>query len=352
MRPAGRLKLGFYPLPAIEAERIRALLSFSPAIEFSALDPCVGDGVAFSRLLEGTQARAYGIEIDSFRSEQAGQNGIEVLHANTFSVRCPSASLSLLYLNPPYDYTSGERGNQRLEKLFLEHCFPWLKAKGVLIFVLARGELRGCARLLAENFSDLRVFRLTEPECLHYRQVVVLALRRSRREHLSDEALERALDGLNHLAGEDQLRALSLCDMTDFRYPVPQSGPVKLTSQAIPLDEVEDLLPRSAAYRQAMRVLIHEPCRFEERPLTPLHGGHVSLLATAGMLNGVFGEGKDRHIAHWRSVKVSDQWEEEGDKGVILKHERESFSHELSLVFGNGRIQVLTHQKQEQEEEP
>lgn len=349
MRLAGRLKLGFYPLPAVEAERIRAHLSFSPATEFSAVDPCVGDGVALSQLLQGTQGRAYGIEIDSFRAEQAGQIGIEVLHANTFSVRCPAASISLLYLNPPYDHASGERGNQRLEKLFLEHCFPWLKAKGVLIFVLQRGELRGCARLLAENFSDLRVFRLTEPECMHYRQVVVLASRRSRREHLSDEALTSALVPLSDLVAHDQLPSLHRPDMADFRYPVPDSRPVKLTSQAIPLDEVEDLLPRSAAYRQAVRVLIHQPCRLQERPLTPLHGGHVSLLATAGMLNGVFGEGDDRHIAHWRSVKVSDQWEEAGENGIILKHERESFSHELSLVFRNGRIQVLTHQKQEEE---
>jgi hypothetical protein len=27
------------------------------------------------------------------------------------------------------------------------------------------------------------------------------------------------------------------------------------------------------------------------RPITPLHGGHVGLLCTAGLLNGVFGQG-------------------------------------------------------------
>jgi hypothetical protein len=30
---------------------------------------------------------------------------------------------------------------------------------------------------------------------------------------------------------------------------------------------------------------------------------HVGLLCTAGLLNGVFGEREDRHIARWRSVK-------------------------------------------------
>jgi hypothetical protein len=54
VRPHGKIKLGFFPLPIPEAERLRAWLSFSS--EFSALDPCVGDGVAFTHFLKGTQA--------------------------------------------------------------------------------------------------------------------------------------------------------------------------------------------------------------------------------------------------------------------------------------------------------
>lgn len=257
--------------------------------------------------------------------------------------------ISLLYLNPPYDHQAGENGNQRLEKLFLGHCFRWLKASGVLVLVVPSSQVRQCARLLAENFSEVRIFRLSEPECLRYRQVVVLALRRSRRAQLSDEALARAMDALSEMAADEALPSLSESNVPDFRYTVPSSGGVKLTSQAIPLDQVEDLLPRSAAYRQAARMLIHEPCLLRGRPLTPLHGGHVSLLATAGMLNGVFGEGEDRHIAHWRSAKLCDRWEEVDENGVILKHERESFSHEVSLAFRDGRIQVLSHGKREEE---
>ena len=63
MRPHGRTKLGFYPLPTREGGRLRAWMAFPP--EFSALDPCVGDGVAFAHLLGDSQARRYGIEIDA-----------------------------------------------------------------------------------------------------------------------------------------------------------------------------------------------------------------------------------------------------------------------------------------------
>src|ERR1700756_3097301 len=102
MRLAGRLKLGFYPLPAIEAVRIRNRLQLPE--EFCALDPCVGDGVAFAHFLKSAHAHAYGIEIDAFRAEQATQLGIRVIQANAMTVRCPAESVSLLYLNPPYDF--------------------------------------------------------------------------------------------------------------------------------------------------------------------------------------------------------------------------------------------------------
>jgi 16S rRNA A1518/A1519 N6-dimethyltransferase RsmA/KsgA/DIM1 with predicted DNA glycosylase/AP lyase activity len=71
------------------------------------LDPCVGDGAAFTRLLRGTCARCYGIEIDANRVEQARRLGSEVLQADALEVRCPTEASSLLYLNPPYDLRPG-----------------------------------------------------------------------------------------------------------------------------------------------------------------------------------------------------------------------------------------------------
>ena len=105
MRPQGKLKLGFFPLPAVEARRLRNCLVFPK--QFSALDPCVGDGVAFKCLLDGITAYSYGIEIDAYRAEQAKASGIDTLHANTMDLRCAADSLSLLYMNPPYDLEAG-----------------------------------------------------------------------------------------------------------------------------------------------------------------------------------------------------------------------------------------------------
>ncbi len=343
MRPQGQTKLGFFPLPVAEARRLKNWLSFPE--RFSALDPCVGDGLAFTHLLDGVSAHRYGIEIDASRAEQARAFGVETVQANAMDVRCPPEAVSLLYLNPPYDWESGESNNQRLELVFLEHSYRWLKTGGVLLFVIPQPRLAKCARLLSEHFTDLRVFRLTEPACLQYKQIVVLATRRKRHARVTDAAL---LDGVRYLEALTMKPELEpLGDAAEVRYEVPASEPAVLTNMGIPLDEVEDLLLESGAYRQAGRVLLPKVNDVKGRPLTPLHGGHVGLLCTAGMLNGVFGDGEARHIAHWRSVKFTDHWEEQEEDGTKILHDRERFSHELTLVFADGKTQVLTHEKKE-----
>src|SRR5947209_9871040 len=271
MRPHGKTKLGFFPLPVLEAEQLKKCLAFPP--EFSALDPCVGDGVASSRLLEGTRVRRYGIEIDANRAEQATRLGIDTLHANTMDVRCPAESLSLLYLNPPYDFETGQTNNQRLELVFLEHAYRWLKPGGVLLFVIPQPQLRPCARILSEHFSDLSVFRLTEPASVQYKQVALFGVRRKRHQHLRDSALLDSMRRLEILSNKPGLDVLG--EASAIRYEIPQSGPITLTNAAIPLDEVEESLPDSAAYRQASRVLLPRRRDVRGRPLTPLHGGHV-----------------------------------------------------------------------------
>src|SRR5579862_1169651 len=247
MRPHGKTKLGFFPLPVSEATRLKNCLAF--ASEFSALDPCVGNGVAFTHLLHGASAHRYGIEIDANRAEQARALGIEILQANAMDVRCPPEAVSLLYLNPPYDWECGESNNQRLELVFLEHSYRWPKAGGVLVFVIPQLRLAKCARLLSEHFADLRVFRLTEPACLEYKQIVVLGTRRKRHAKVSDAVLLDGVCNLEALATDAELEPLG--DNPEFQYEIPASEEVVLTHVGIPLDEVEDLLLESTAYRQA-----------------------------------------------------------------------------------------------------
>ena len=135
MRLAGRECLGFYPLPVREAERIRRFLAFSEK-QCSALDPCLGDGAAFAQIASDKKVLCYGVELDAGRAEQARTKRIDVIHGNCFDVQCPVESFSLIYLNPPYDFEISEEESQRMEKLFLELVYRWLKPLAVLLLVV------------------------------------------------------------------------------------------------------------------------------------------------------------------------------------------------------------------------
>jgi hypothetical protein len=103
MRLSGRERLGFYPLPLREAERIRRFLVF-PDKQCCAFDPCVGDGAAFAEIASDKNVQRCGVELDTGRAELARISGIEVIHGDCFDVQCPVESFSLIYLNPPYDF--------------------------------------------------------------------------------------------------------------------------------------------------------------------------------------------------------------------------------------------------------
>lgn len=340
MRNAGRLKLGYYPLPLSEAQRLRAHLVI-PEQSFTALDPCVGDGRAFQMLVARTAALKYGIELDAYRMEQARSLGIEVLHGDTLEVQCRADSLSFLYLNPPYDFEIGKTDNQRMEAVFLRHTGRWLMPQGVLFFIIPQRQLERCSKTLAEHFEQIRVYRLSDPESIRFNQIAVLAVRRSRGRRLRDEELETRTQELDALSEKKDLPFLP--DQPELQYLIPTAQPATFIYSGLPLDEIEDRLVESSAYRQIKRIVLHERSTARGRPLTPLHGGHVGLLCTAGMLNGVFGAGELRHIATWQSRKYTVTWQEE-DEGKDVKHIREYFSHECALLWIDGRSQVLTHE--------
>ncbi len=193
MRIAARSKLGFYPLPLPEAERIGRFLAF-PDSQCCALDPCVGNGAAFAEIASGEKVLRYGVELDAGRAGQARTKGIEVIHGNCFDVQCLVESFSLIYLNPPYDFEISEEKSQRMEKLFLDHVYRWLKPLGVLVLVVPAKRIADCAVVLSRYFRDVSIHRLTEPESMRYQQVVVFGLRRTgqERDRLRDSEIIQA----------------------------------------------------------------------------------------------------------------------------------------------------------------
>ena len=345
MRSVARLKMGYYPLPESEAVKLRSFLNFStPA---SVVDPCVGQGTALRLLTEDADVRPYGVELDAERALAAAAAGIEIVQGNTFDAAARPESFSLLYLNPSYDSEIGSVANNRMERLFLEHTFRWLVPEGVLILVIPFERLKDCEGILSSHFARLSVLRLTDEESVRFRQVVVVGLRRNMRGSAL-ESNSRQLKKISPYGSLNELPTLEPGAMEP--YTVPGSSDGTLSYRGLPYDTLEDLLTRSGAWQQAAPFLLPREDVATGRPITPLHGGHVGLLCTAGLLNGVFGEGGGRHIARWRSVKhVTTFTEDDGDTQIV--HHRERWTNELRLVYADGRTLKLTEAPARIEEE-
>jgi hypothetical protein len=344
MRNSARKTMGYYPLPENEAQKFRSLLEYAGTA--SILDPCVGQGTALNLITSGAIVRRYGIELDAERARIAGASGIETIQGKTFDAVVRPESFSLLYLNPPYDSEIGWIGNRRMEAVFLEHTYRWLVMGGVLILAIPFERLHDCAGILSSHFGTLNVLRMTDQDSVQYRQIAVLGVRRDVRG-AAVEKNKRQLQAIGLYGSFQNLPELDpgVC----APYPVPASDSVEMSYRGLPYDILEDLLPHSGAWKQVAPLLMPHDDVATGRPITPLHGGHVGLLCTAGLLNGVFGEGSDRHIARWRSVKhVTTFVEDEGDAQII--HHRERWANELRLVFADGRTLKLTETAPNQED--
>src|SRR6204780_1626374 len=236
-----KLRCNYYPLPAREAERIRNLLRFPPE-PFSAVGPCVGEGLAFAAILKDAGARRYGIELDGYRAEQAAPSLTRIIQGNCIETHCPVESFSCIYLNPPYDWALAGSTRERLEPVFLNHTFRWLIPGGVLLFVIPAERAADCSQILASHFKQVRTFRLSDPESVRYRQVLIAGVRRTRRERdkLRDREISEGRYRFTTL-GREYESLPDLADSCDDPYAVPTSGPVALTFKGLPLDELEDL---------------------------------------------------------------------------------------------------------------
>jgi hypothetical protein len=341
-RNAARLKLGYYPLVENEAKRIRQFLQFPDSC--AAVDPCAGTGRALALIAGDTGTRLYGIELDAFRAADARNTLDQVIHGSTFDAHSPVESYSLLYLNPPYDDEVHEDRSRRSEAVFLEHCFRWLMPKGVLILVIPAQRVTTCSTMLASHFREVAMYRLADPESEKYKQVVVFGIRRSRyeRERLKDRDFQAQRSFLSYAAAV-YAKISPLRDTPDPIYIVPGGqAAVRLTYNGLPFDAIEDSLPSSRAYREAVRSVFAPPIHVAGRPLTPLHEGHAGILSCSGLLNGVFGQDHLRHVACWQTSKKIDHIEETNDRGVTTLRDRERFTQSLTVIYADGRTAEIS----------
>ena len=153
MRLAGIEKGGYYPYPPHMAEATASWFIPLPAgTRGRLLDPCAGEGEIASLLGKLLNCETWGCELFPYRAEKAAARMDKCHSAAWESCSLTDESVTLLWLNPPYD--DDRHGEEkRLELAFLKSTTPKLVRGGVLAFVIPQRILRlaEIARYLALN---------------------------------------------------------------------------------------------------------------------------------------------------------------------------------------------------------
>jgi tRNA1(Val) A37 N6-methylase TrmN6 len=99
------------------------------------LDPCAGEGEIASLLGKLLNCETWGCELFPYRAEKAAARMDKCHSAAWESCSLTDESVTLLWLNPPYD--DDRHGDEkRLELAFLKSTTPKLVRGGVLAFVI------------------------------------------------------------------------------------------------------------------------------------------------------------------------------------------------------------------------
>jgi hypothetical protein len=72
--------------------------------------------------------------------------------------------------------------------MFLDNTYRWLRMEGILILVIPFERLHDYTGTLSSHFASLRVFRMTDPDSVQYRQIVVFGVRREVRNFAQSHA--------------------------------------------------------------------------------------------------------------------------------------------------------------------
>lgn len=322
--------MGYYPTPLGVVERISSFLEF-PQDNMNLLDPCCGEGLALKKLAEDFKTTTYGIELDEYRVKQAKSNLDHVIKGSYEDAKISNNAFSCLFLNPPYDWeTSFDDNSERKEKTFLKGTVKYLKPSGTLIYIIPQHRLtEDIAKILSYRFEDFNTFKFPDNDYKNFKQIVLFGSKK-RKSWVNECDFEK-------------LEAIHRKELPEIpyskepRYKLPSSGRVQLfCSSLIDEKELEKEMEKSVLW-QKFNGYGEMNGNDLGRPPLPLHTGHLGLLLANGCLDGVVGEGEDKHIVRGKVEKVTHKFEEYKEN-TLIEREVEKYKVSIKLLKKDGEI--------------
>ena len=236
-----------------------------------------------------------------------------------------------------FQYVYRDEGGSRVrsEKQFLVQSIRTLMLGGLLVYIVPYYRLTpDICNILAENFSDLSVWKFTSGEFARFHQAVVLGLRRKPTE--DDEAADRL--GAQTLTPE---MIPCITELEENRYVLPNVAKTVevFRGERFNEKELERQLTRSGSFTRLLNAKSALDST-EKHPLLPLSIGQIGLIGGSGMINGLI-ECDTPHIIKGRIVKVKnvereEQFDQRGNHTGAEVHEVISNKMIFNVLTPNG----------------
>lgn len=308
-------KGGFYPTPPVEMEYIIKRLKVEEDSEVNLIDPCCGKGLALKQWKDNIKSKgaaptSYGIEIEKSRANEAESNVDNIAKGAYEEVRMSHNAFSAMYLNPPFMRMNGER----MELTFLRDLTTnYLQTGGIFVFNIPQIVLKDIARLLANRFDDIKVYRFSDENFDAYKQVIVYGIRskkgiRTEKQRQKQYKVEHDLSRFS-FASKDELPTLDTPDWDSVYYTIPRHEREVATFQSMRV-EAEDVIRSLEApsndffnkvYERVNDINIAQ--RDGINPAMPLKTAHMATAIASGTLPEDMGD----HLLVGISKQVHDE---------------------------------------------
>jgi len=340
-RFASQEKLGFYATPVSLYRRIFGFVfpfTQTNRGQCLLLDPCCGEGDALRHFRDylvgdlngnaGLEVVTHGIEMESKRASKSRQVLDKVLVGDAFGSTISHKVFSLLFLNPPYDYSGdSETVGKRLEVEFLKKFVYMLAPGGLLVFLIPWHVLgyKRTAEILTYRFENIRVFRFPDEES-GFKQVVLYGTMKSVAERDVEAAEKLKFMGLS----EYKIPVLPEEPEQVYHLPVLEPGPYIFRHNEPPIEEVEKEVREAGLLESVFRELYRSYSH--RRPILPLRRGHLVSLLAAGGINGVVEKDGERYLI--KGITTKETKKHETAEEVIV---REKIKTRINILSSKGQ---------------
>jgi hypothetical protein len=355
-RLAAQEKLLYYPTPVEEVIH-RIATWFSAPLSYRIADPCVGDGEALDELVQAIgqmNVETWGVELSPFRAKDAEDRINVVLPASFYNVKWDPRSVSMIFNNPPYDWShqiDNKTGRKiRHERLFVNRCTHHLVIGGHQVAIVPRAQLgdEPMARHLAGWYDKIIIRRFPGEEYDRFKQVVIFAVGRKEKYGNPTGA---AIKNITAFAQDEYALSIFELEDGDGSIEIPLAPKGKLRFDFVPMSH--ELLRELAVKVSPLdgpewtRETYVLPPGAPINPAVPEKIGHISMEISSGEVGVIDFEGMS---AKGTITKVAEKvdtphYNEEGAYTHSSVEETERLETRIAILRGTGDTELITERE-------